>query len=85
MGSWLRLLILVEFLVVDSDPNASRLFRDDHQRARRKAKNTIAAALFRRHVFDPPTLPGDMAVLFRDLFMSLMDRPPSFPFLLGVL
>ena len=25
---------LVEFLVVDGDPNASRLLRDDHQRAR---------------------------------------------------
>ena len=34
MGSWLRLLILLNFLVVDRDPNAFRLLRDDHQRAR---------------------------------------------------
>ena len=35
---------LVEFLVVDSDPNASRLLRDDHQRARIRRSRVLDQA-----------------------------------------
>ena len=42
-------------------------------------------SFFHRHVFaPPPSFPGDMAMVFIDVFFSVMDRPPCFPFLLGV-
>ena len=42
-------------------------------------------SLFRRHVSSPsPPLPGGMAVVSIDVLLSVSDKPPFFPFLLGV-
>ena len=40
--------------------------------------------LFRRHILATPPLSDDMAVISSAVFLSDTDRPPFFPFSLGV-